>query len=128
MSKEPKRLEPINDIVLAEPGSSKTVVRQQKQKQLLLLKERVKEAVRTYRNYYDEVKEDLVDGAQVQSGETKLSYGVKYVRRRSYRTDLINYKCPHCKNVVGEAYAITLLNNTRPVAQFYLLVRQTITK
>jgi hypothetical protein len=104
-------LPPVNELEVAEPGTSGETVRQQKLKAFAKARDEFHIAKQRYYEAYGAIKHMLITGAELQTGRLGVRSGVKYVRRRSYKSDLIAAK--------GESYQIRLLESTQPHAEFY---------
>jgi hypothetical protein len=116
VSKEDKKpLAPVNKLVIEEPGTSGEVIKQQKIKAFFTAKEELKSAEKRYYDAYRQVQNLIMAGAEIQPGRFGIKYGVKLVRRRSYKQDIIDLK--------GKTFQIRLLESTHPHAEFYVRVK-----
>jgi hypothetical protein len=110
-----KRLEPVNELEIKDPGTSGETLKQQNIRAFFDAQEAYKVAKRRYYDAYRKVQHIIMAGAEIQPGRFGIKYGVMLVRRRSYKQDLIDAK--------GVTYQLRLLESTAPHAQFYVRIR-----
>lgn len=103
---------PINTIEVKEPGTSGETLSQQKLRKFEAFEQEFRDMKKRYYELYDSVKDQMQEGAEVARGKLGLRSGVRYVRRPSYKNEIIRLK--------GEKYQQDLLNRTRPHAHFYI--------
>lgn len=99
------------ELIVQEYGSSGETIKQQKLKVFAQRRDEFLLAKKRYYDAYHDVEHMLINGADVQNGKLGVKHGIKYVRRRSYKQDLIDLK--------GVTYQIRLLESTAPHAEFY---------
>lgn len=108
-------LKPENPIDVAEPGSSGETVNQRRLRAHYELQEEYYDLRDRYHASLVKIQDLLVKGADVQTGQYKVSSGVRLVRRPRYKQVVIDLK--------GEAYQQRVLESTRPHAHFVVRIQ-----
>src|SRR5262245_56732428 len=103
-------LPPENEIQVAEPGSIRETVNQQRLRKHLELEEEYNEIKRRYLISKHQIEDLIQRGATIQQGNYKPDYGVRLRRHPRYKQALIDAK--------GDAYQQRILNGTAPHAYF----------
>lgn len=103
-------LPPENPIDVLPPGTSGETVNQRRMREFLDLQNEFVALRKRYLAAYAKIQDLILHGAEIQSGQYRADYGVRYVRRPRYKQIVIDLK--------GEAYQKRVLESTAPHAHF----------